>query len=329
MIATAPVQSNGACKCGAACSDAKFPLEYDAIKGGTVMPLHVTPLTPDFCAEIAGVDITKPIAPEVFAEIRAAFDAYSVLVFHDQPMDDDIQTTFSKYFGNPEISGGGNPGRGTPFSRQSNLDIETGEPIPPDDRRIEYQKGNMLWHMDSSFKTVSSLCSVLTAREVPPEGGDTEFASTRLAYESLNDDLKAQIEDLEVDHDIRYSRGLTGFKYDDETAKKFVTARHKLVRTNAGNGRKSLLIGVHAMRIVGWPEDKSRALLDDLLERAERQIYRHKWRQDDVVVWDNQAAVHRATPFDVTKYRRFMQRTTISLNTAWPDIAAQQQGAGA
>ena len=286
------------------------------------MPLDVTALTPTFCAEIDGVDITKPIAPEVFREIRDAFDTYSVLVFHDQPMGDDMQVAFSRYFGRPEIGRGANPAAGTSFSRQSNLDVETGEIIPPDDRRMHYQKGNMLWHMDSSFKAGSSLCSILTARVVPPEGGNTEFASTRLAFESLSDGEKEKLEGLEVDHDIRFSRGLTGYEYDEKSAKGFVTARHKLVRTNLGNGRKSLLIGVHAMAIVGWDEAESRALLDDLTERAEEVIYSHKWRKDDVVVWDNQAAIHRATPYDNARYRRLMQRTTIALEGAWPTMGS-------
>ena len=284
------------------------------------MPLVVTPLTPGFCAEIDGVDLRKPIAPDVFREIREAFDTYSVLVFHGQPMDDETQVAFSRYFGQPEIGKGANPAAGTAFSRQSNLDIETGKIIPPDDRRMHYQKGNMLWHMDSSFKAESSLCSILTAREVPPEGGNTEFASTRLAYESLSEEEKEKLEGLEVEHDIRHSRGLTGYKYDAAAAESFITARHKLVRTNPGNGRKSLLIGVHAMAIVGWDEAESRALLDDLTARAETVVYSHQWRKDDVVVWDNQAAIHRATPYDTTRYRRLMQRTTISLDGAWPAL---------
>ena len=104
------------------------------------MPLDVTELTPGFCAEVGGVDITKPIAPAVFREIRDAFDTYSVLVFRDQPMDDDTQVAFSRYFGVPEIGGGANPAAGTPFSRQSNLDIKTGDIIPTDDRRMALPK---------------------------------------------------------------------------------------------------------------------------------------------------------------------------------------------
>ena len=286
--------------------------------------MDVTPLKPHFGARVTGVDIAKPLGFGTFAEIRKAFDAYSVLVFPDQTLDDETQIAFSEHFGRCEPTRAANPATGTVFARQSNLDIKTGEVIPPDDRRMFYQKANYLWHADSSFKAVSSLCSVLSAREVPPEGGATEFASTRAAYDSLTDAQKAEIEDLEVEHDFEHSRGLVGFKFTDEEKSNFPPVRHRLVRVNAGNGRKSVLIGAHAKCIVGWPEDKSRALLDDLLERATRpeNFLRHEWRTGDVVVWDNQAAVHRATAYDSVRYRRLMQRTTISLEGAWPEFAA-------
>jgi alpha-ketoglutarate-dependent 2,4-dichlorophenoxyacetate dioxygenase len=278
------------------------------------MPLSVRPLTPVFGAEITGVDITKPMTEAGFAEIRAAFDQYSVLVFPDQYMNDDTQIAFSEWFGPLEPTGKANPGTGSVFARQSNVDIRDGTVIPPDDRRMFYQKANMLWHADSTFKKISSLCSVLSAREVPEEGGATELASTRAAYDSLTDAQKAELEDLIVEHDILYSRGLVGFTYTAEEAAELPPNRHRLVRVNRNTGRKSLMIGVHAKEIVGWPWEKSRALLDDLLARATRpeNTYRHEWRGGDVIVWDNQAVVHRATPYDGTKYRRLMQRTTIS-----------------
>ncbi len=278
------------------------------------MPMTVRPLTPVFCAEVTGVAINKPLDDGTFAEIRAAFDAYSVLIFPNQPMTDAEQIAFSEHFGSLEVSKGVNPASGTPFARQSNIDIKTGVVIPKDDRRMFYQKANMLWHADSTFKAISSLCSVLSAREIPPEGGATEFASTRAAYEELSDAEKAALEGLVVEHDFIYSRGLVGFTFTAEEAANFPPVRHTLVRTNKNNGRKSVLIGAHAKAIVGWPEDKSRALLDGLLARASKpeNSFRHEWRENDVVVWDNQAVVHRATPYDTERYRRVMQRTTIS-----------------
>jgi alpha-ketoglutarate-dependent 2,4-dichlorophenoxyacetate dioxygenase len=278
------------------------------------MPLTVTPLTAVFCAEITGVDIRKPLDDAIFAKIRAAFDDYSILVFPGQMMNDEQQIAFSERFGRIERSGGVNPGAGTAFSRQSNIDIKTGAVIPKDDRRMFYQKANMLWHADSTFKPVTSLCSILSAREIPPMGGATEFASTRAAYEELSDAEKAELEGLVVEHDFIYSRGLVGFTFTPEETAKFPPVRHHLVRTNKNTGRKSVLIGAHAKSIVGWPEDRSRTLLDSLLARATKpeNTFRHEWRDGDVVIWDNQAAVHRATPYDTERYRRVMERTTIS-----------------
>jgi len=281
------------------------------------MPLTLRPLTPVFGAEVSGIDIAKPLDNATFEALRNAFDEHLFLLFRNQTMDDAAQIAFSERFGPLERTAGVNPASGTPFARQSNLDIKTGAVIPPDDRRMFYQKANMLWHADSTFKAVSSLGSVLSARVVPEEGGATEFASTRAAYESLSDAQKAEIEDLIVEHDFSHSRGLVGFTFTPEEAAKFPPVRHRLVRVNERTGRKSVMIGVHAKCIVGWPEARSRALLDDLLARATRpeNTYRHEWKRGDVIFWSNQAMVHRATPFDSARHKRLMQRTTISFGS--------------
>ena len=143
------------------------------------MNIRVTRLTPVFAARVEGADITRPIDDAEWTVIRAAFEEHSVLVFHDAPLDDIAQIAFSERFGALEITKSINPAAGTPFARQSNLDIRTGEVIPPDDRRMVYQLANMLWHSDSSFKTVPALCSLLSARIIPPEGGATSAANHR------------------------------------------------------------------------------------------------------------------------------------------------------
>jgi len=283
------------------------------------MAIAVTPATPVFGAHVSGIDINKPLDGDAFAVIRAAFDNHLVLIFSGQPMTDEQQIVFSERFGRLEGTSAAsvNPGAGTPFARQSNLDITSGETIRADDRRMYYQKANMFWHADSSFKTITSLCSVLSARIVPPQGGATEFASTRAAYATLSEREKSDIEDLVIEYDLAYSRGLAGFEFTPDELTDTPPVRHRLVRTNKANGLKSVLIGAHAKGVVGWPEDEGRALLDDLLTRATRpeNAYRHEWREGDVVVWDNQAAVHRATEYDTTRHRRLMQRTTITSAT--------------
>jgi alpha-ketoglutarate-dependent 2,4-dichlorophenoxyacetate dioxygenase len=287
------------------------------------MTISVKPLAAGFAASIGGVDIARPVDDATWAEIRAAFDEHSVLVFHGAALDDEAQIAFSRRFGPLEVTRSMNPAAGTPFARQSNLDIKTGEVIPAEDRRMVYQLANMLWHSDSSFKTVPSLCSLLTGRIVPPEGGATEFASARCAYPSLPAALKARIQGLVVIHDFAWSRDQVrpGFFTDKERAE-YPPVRHPLIRTNPANGRPSLFLGAHASHVEGMPIEEGRALLKTLLDHVARPefCYRHEWTEGDLVIWDNRCILHRATPFDTARYKRLMQRTTVGGDPADPAV---------
>ncbi len=277
--------------------------------------IEVRKLHPLFGAEITGIDITRPLSAREFGPIRAAFEEHSVLLFRDQPMDDDKQIAFSENFGPLETTLSANPAAGSKFARQSNLDIETGKPIPSDDMRMIYQKANYFWHSNSSFKRVPSLCSILTARICPPEGGNTEFLSMRAAWDALPPALQATIHPLVAEHALAYSR--------DRVQKGILSAKalaelppvkQRLFRDNPINGRRALYIGAHAGHIVGWPEATGKALLWELAQRAEQPEFMvsHAWREGDVIVWDNRAVLHRATHYDATKHKRLMQRTTVS-----------------
>jgi alpha-ketoglutarate-dependent 2,4-dichlorophenoxyacetate dioxygenase len=173
-----------------------------------------------------------------------------------------------------------------------------------------YQLANMLWHSDSSFKTVPSLCSLLSARIVPPEGGATEFASARAAYPSLGAGLKRRAETAVVVHDFAWSRDQVrpGFFTDKERAE------YPPVRVNPVNGRRALFLGAHASHVEGLPIEEGRALLKTLLDHMTQPqfCYRHEWTEGELVIWDNRCVLHRATPFDTTRYKRLMQRTTVS-----------------
>ena len=277
-------------------------------------PIKVTKLHPLFGAEVSGIDITRPLSAREFGPIRAAFEEHSVLLFRDQHMNDEQQIQFSENFGPLETTGGANPAAGTKFQRQSNLDIMTGEPIPPEDMRMIYQKANYLWHSDSSFKKTPSLCSILTARICPPEGGNTEFLSMRAAWKALPPALQATISTLVAEHSLQYSRDrVQKGILNDKTLKELPPVRQRLFQDNPVNGRRALYIGAHAGFIVDWPRPIGEAILYELTQRADQPEHRlsHAWREGDVVVWDNRAVLHRATYYDPVKYKRFMQRTTI------------------
>ena len=279
------------------------------------MPITVTRLTPEFAALIDGADIARPVDDATWRDIRAAFEEHSVLLFRGQPLNDEQQIAFSQRFGGLEVTRSMNPAAGTPFARQSNLDIKTGEVIPPDDRRMIYQLANMLWHSDSSFKPVPSLCSLLSARLVPPEEGATEFASARCAYPSLPEALRRRCPGVTVVHDFSWSRDQIrpGFFTDKERAE-YPPVRHPLVRRNPVNGREALFLGAHASHVEGLSVAEGRGFLKELLDHVTQPqfCYRHEWKEGDLIVWDNRCVLHRATPYDTARYKRLMQRTTVS-----------------
>ena len=284
-------------------------------------PITITRLTPSFAARVDGADISRPLDEATWAAIRAAFDEHSVLLFRGAGLDDETQVAFSLRFGALEVTRSMNPAAGTPFARQSNLDIKTGQVIPAEDRRMVYQLANMLWHSDSSFKAVPSLCSILTGRIVPPAGGATEFASARAAYPSLPEELKRRTEHAVVVHDFSWSRDQIrpGF-YTAEERAVYPPVRHHLVRANPVNGRRALFLGAHASHVEGLPVDEGRTLLRTLLDHVTRPefVYRHEWQEGDAVVWDNRCVLHRATPYDTERHQRLMQRTTIGGDPAEP-----------
>jgi len=276
--------------------------------------LKTRKLNPLFGVEILDVDASKPIDPAVFAEMRTALDVHGVLLLRGQDLDDPKQIAFSELFGRLEPTGKANPAVGTVFARQSNLDIETGTVIPPEDRRMRYQKGNYLWHTDSSFKPIPSLCSLLSARIVPPEGGNTEFADTRAGYDALSPEIKAKLEGLVAEHSLVYSRGTVDpTSLTAEMKAELPSVRQAMVRINPVTGRKSVYVGAHASHVIGWPIEEGRSFIRMLTEHTTqpRFCHSHAWREGDIVIWDNRSMLHRATAYDTLKYKRLMQRTTV------------------
>lgn len=278
------------------------------------MAITIQPLHPLFGAEIGGVDTGTAMDDGTFAAIRAALDEYSVLVLRGQSLDDERQIAFSRRFGDLETSNKANPATGTPFARQSNLDIATGTVIPAEDRRMIYQKGNYLWHSDSSFKPATSLCSLLSARIVPPEGGNTEFACMRAAYDALPPAVARMLGGLVAEHSLVYSRSTvsTG-ALTAEMQAELPGAWQAMLRINPVNGRRAIYAGAHASHVVGWPRAQGRAFIAWLNEFATQPQFRyaHAWREGDLLIWDNRAVLHRATAYDTARHKRLMQRTTV------------------
>ena len=282
------------------------------------MAIRFHPLGPVIGAEVAGIDLRTPLSPEQAREIHDGMDRYAVLVFHDQNLTNEQHLAFTQSLGPIEHAIGSSLRSAqdfrlpTAFADVSNLDREQ-QVFSREDRRRLFAIGNRLWHSDSSFKATPAKYSCLRAVRIPSRGGNTEFAHMGAAYETLDDETKAQIEDLVCEHSQLFSRDLIGFTdFTPEERERFRPVRQRLVRTLPSTGRKSLYLSSHAGTIVGWPLPEARLLLRDLTEHAtQRQfVYSHQWKVHDLVMWDNRQTMHRARPFPAHEPRD-MRRTTL------------------
>src|SRR5262244_1631496 len=283
------------------------------------MTLSIRQIHPVFVGEVSGIDIAQPLTPDEVATLEAGMDRYAVLVFHDQKITDEQQMAFSRSFGPLEDARGGNITKPedkrlqTGMNDVSNLGRD-GQPLSRESRVRLFNLGNMLWHSDSSFRSVPAKYSLLSARVVNPTGGNTEFADMRAAYDELDAATKTQIEDLVCEHSLMYSRGSLGMlDYSDEERAMFRPVRQRLVRTHPVSGRKSIYLASHAGAIVGMPMPEARIMLKDLTEHdtQPKVVYVHQWRKWDMVMWDNRQMMHRVRRYDESQPRD-MRRTTVA-----------------
>jgi alpha-ketoglutarate-dependent 2,4-dichlorophenoxyacetate dioxygenase len=295
------------------------------------MVLAVRQLHKLFAAEIAGVDVGRPLDAATLSALTEAIDRYAVLVFHGQELDDERQMAFARRFGELELPRSGRADvkrRLRPeISDISNLDEQNRLRGRDDPRRFD-QLGNRLWHTDGSFRRVPAALSMLYAHRVPARGprgnGETEFADLRAAYDALPEPTKAEIEDLVALHDIAWSRGQLGFNdllFGERQVLPPVPQR--LVRRHPGSGRKTLYIAAHASEIVGWPVPDGRLLLRELIEHATARdfVYRHDWRAGDLVIWDNRCTMHRGRAFDEREVRDLRRVTTRDVASTLDQVA--------
>lgn len=281
------------------------------------MTISVRPLHSLFVGEVRGVDMRLPPDASLMAEIVAAADRYAVLVFREQFISDAQHVAFSQPFGRLETTikayRPGFKGRLDPHVADiSNLDEEGGI-LATGDRRRMNSLGNRLWHTDYTFKETPGKYSLLSARVVPADGGETQFADMRAAYDALPDAMKTRLEGLVAEHSLLYSRGTIGFTdFSDDERAKLPSAPQVLVRVHPGSGRKTLYLASHAMEIHGMPVPEGRILLRDLMEHATQRefVYTHRWQSGDMVMWDNRCTMHRACAYDAGQVRE-LHRTTV------------------
>lgn len=264
-------------------------------------------------AAITGLDLSRPLSPDLRETILAAFCKHHILVFRDQELSKEQQLRFTEQFGEIEDHVARHSVAGERYGLV-HMVTNVGEDGRPTTKLT--QVGNYLWHTDKSYHAVPSLMTVLHARELPPEGGDTQFANMAMAYDALPEATKQRIAGMRVIHSWAASRKRAGAPPPSEIE---MTERppvdHPLVRTHPETGAKTLYIGNHASHILGMPDAEGDALLQELLEHATQPqfIYTHHWRDGDLVMWDNRCLLHRALAnYAMATHRRVLHRTVVT-----------------
>ena len=279
------------------------------------MTIEIRQLHSLFAAEVDGLDIGVPMDEATHRLIDGAINRYGVLVIHGRPTPEDGFLAFAKRFGNitpPRNHRGAARLKIAEIADLSNLDDNSEVRGRDDHRRID-ALCNQLWHSDASFRPTRGALSMLHAHSIPPSGGDTEFVDLRVAYDRLDDAMKAMIEGLEAEHSIFTSRAALGYTaFTDAERAAFPSARHPIVNLHVGSGRKTLFMGSHASHIANMPVPDGKLLLNELTEMATERhlVYTHKWRVGDVVIWDNRCTLHRGRRYDDTTYKRDLRRIT-------------------
>ena len=265
-------------------------------------------------AEIRGADhallLADPAAPE---ECLEALEHNGVLVFRGLDVDDDVQIAFSSRLGEVEKVGRGE----RPEIFRVTLD-------PAKNPAARYLRGTFDWHIDGMTDDIPIKATVLSARQVAESGGETEFASTYVAYDLLSEEEKRRFATVRVVHTFEAAQRTSNNDPSPEELARWrrVPAKEHPLVWQHRSGRRSLVLGATASHVVGMDLDEGQALLADLLARATapEYIYRHEWSVGDLVIWDNRGVLHRACPYDPTSARD-MHRTTLVGDEAVEGIA--------
>lgn len=283
--------------------------------------MDVRKLHPIFAAEIIGADLAQAPDQALIDLVEAAMAEHGVVCIRDQGhIGDAGHLRFARAFGPLELPPGyeqrkAQPGRMAPeLYDASNLDAN-GEIIDPNSLRAKFSRGNELFHADSSFNDMPSKWSMLLGHIVPPEEGDTHFVDLRHVHEQLSPQMQARIAGLTAEHSFAASREKGGVEGADADRVRAIMpgAMQPMVRVSA-SGRKALFIGSHAFRVEGMDDEAGTALLEELMAFATQEafIYAHKWRQGDLLIWDNRCILHRGAGFDHARYKRDLRRANVN-----------------
>jgi taurine dioxygenase len=275
--------------------------------------LHIRPIEGPLGAEVFGLDLAQPLSRKDLSQLHAAHLEHHVLVFRDQRITPQQQVNFSRLFGPLQIHVLRN------FQLAGHPEVLVVSNIVEDGKPIGLGDAGHFWHSDLSYKDKPSLGSMLHAQELPAEGGDTLFANMHLAYDTLPDAVKNEIRNARAEHSYlkQYAElqrrspwrpNLTQAQVDEVQP-----VVHPVVRTHPETGRQALFVSEHfTTRIVGIPEDASKALLAELFAHSVKpqHVYRHQWQPHDMVFWDNRSLMHLAAGCPADQ-RRKLYRTTI------------------
>jgi len=269
--------------------------------------VEIRPLSGVMAAEVIGLDIAKPFDAATKDVVHQAFLKFKVLCFRDQQLSKDQQVAFSEQFGTLERHA---------LSNRNNADnplVHIVNNLGPDGKPSGTVKSTQ-WHSDKSFRPEPSMATILHAVCLPPNGGDTCFADMSAAYDALPQTAKTELDDVKVIHSWELSRENIGKQLTQAEIDDAPPMSHPLARAHPETGRKALFMGMHASHFDGQPIEASRARIIELEKHAtqDRFVYRHTWRQGDVLMWDNRCLLHRADPnFDAAHFPRVLHRTCL------------------
>ena len=276
------------------------------------MTLEITPCDATLGAVVRGVNLTQTLDEPTFAAIESAWHEYAVLVFPEQHLSHEEHREFTRRFGPLELSIRRTRPKTT--GQLSNVQAD-GTVAPPESLQARFLVGNTYWHSDSSYKRVGAKASILAAHVVPSEGGETEWADMRAAYDALDDAMKAYLEDKIAVHSYEFSHAPFGGMevLNEEELAHLAPVEHPVIRTHPATGRKNIFAGRHASHILGEDIEESRKLLADLTDQAGQppRTYKHAWKPGDLVMWDNRCVLHRGHRWPGDQPRT-MVRTTVA-----------------